>query len=337
MADRITDRNASLDWLRVISIIYVTGFWHLLNYSDAWPQYHAPFFWRVTVLALGLFTLISGYLMGRGTVPSDRKALADFYVRRLTRIYPPYLFALLLYVVLRLTGRITILKGALLLGMLVPPPPPTLWFVGMILLCYIATPWLMRLAASPMRTVSAVAVVVITLWIIHAVTGLIDPRLPLYIPAYAAGVVFARYEPLRVSKTRYAGLIGATAIAAIVSLPAKYPPDMSFWMAPYALLASITVFLLCNHRLPENRIIARLSYGSFFLYLLHRPIYEVVTKFTGTEHGKTNLGWLLLMAFPFAIVAGYGGQFLYDKVVMRVTHRNRIKRANAPAVKQDTL
>lgn len=324
MSGQADTRNASLDWLRVVSIVYIVGFWHLLNYTEIWPGHYHPLFWRLTVLALGLFVLISGYLMGRGTAPTDRRSLLDFYVRRLIRIYPPYLFALVLYLVMRLTGVMTVVKGALLLGMVVPPPPPTLWFVGMIVLFYVITPALLWLATRPARMIVAVVVASALLWLLEATTPIVDPRLPLYLPVYAAGVLLARFEPLRVTRTAWLALLAAVAAATLLTLlpsdPSR-PVDQSFWMAPFALVASVTVFLACNHRLPRNGVVAWLSYGSFFLYLLHRPIYHALVVWPQIPDGPLRFGILLLIGLPLSLVAGWAGQRAYDRAIVPLIRR----------------
>jgi peptidoglycan/LPS O-acetylase OafA/YrhL len=116
-------RNAAVDTLRALSVLYIIGFWHLLEYAAPIPWRAHPVFDRLTMVVLSLFVLISGYLMGRSKAPVTGRELRGFYVARLLRIYPPYLLALLcFYLIGNVSGNIAV-KGALLVSMMAPPPP----------------------------------------------------------------------------------------------------------------------------------------------------------------------------------------------------------------------
>lgn len=210
------------------------------------------------------------------------------------------------------------MKAVFALGMLAPPSPPTLWFVGMIVLFYIATP---------------------ALWLTYAATGFPDPRLPLFLPAYAAGLLFARCEPLHIPALGWPGLGVLVAIAAMVTAPASAADPVEMWMAPFALIASVSVFLCLNHRLPRIGVVAWLSYGSFFLYLLPRPIYDVVVKVAPVNDGSVRVGLLVGLAFPVAILAGYAGQLWYDRMVvarLRQDHPPGTSAMTAPGLRKQS-
>src|SRR4051812_37074523 len=89
--------NASIDWMRALSIIYIAGFWHLFGYSTVWKPNNFAVFFRITVVALGLFVFISGYLLASGKVIPLGQSTLKFWIRRLIRIYPPYLVAIVVF------------------------------------------------------------------------------------------------------------------------------------------------------------------------------------------------------------------------------------------------
>ena len=75
----------SLDYLRSFSMLYIVGYWHLFNYTDAFPQYSNAVTYTMTLIVLGLFVLISGFLIGRREVkPTDNSSsIVGFYKKKL--------------------------------------------------------------------------------------------------------------------------------------------------------------------------------------------------------------------------------------------------------------
>lgn len=55
-------RNTGIDVLRGLSMLYIVGFWHLLEYTHA-IQYQNLITHRITWITLGIFFFISGYLI----------------------------------------------------------------------------------------------------------------------------------------------------------------------------------------------------------------------------------------------------------------------------------
>jgi hypothetical protein len=51
--------------MRGDSILYIVAFWHLLGYINGIDGYKNDLAYRLTIVVLGLFTLISGVLAGR--------------------------------------------------------------------------------------------------------------------------------------------------------------------------------------------------------------------------------------------------------------------------------
>ena len=319
-------RNASLDWLRVISILYITAFWHLFNYTRIWPAYHHPVFWRITVLALALFVLISGFLIGSANTPKTRQELWIFSYKRFIRIYPPYVFALALFAILELSGRLTLLKGAFLVGIIFTPPPPTLWFIGMIVIFYALAPIIMYMSeqVSLLKVTIFVGLLVAGLVVIRHYTGLFDPRLPLYLPVFVTGVMLARRPQIQLSAATVFPMFLAAAFSAALSLNAAGIPDQSLWMLPFAMSSSALIFLLFNGRLRRSIAIEKLSYASFFLYLLHRPIYHAFVRFFKIEDGISRVVMLMFFALPIAVLLAYIAQHVYDHLVAVFLKRLRL-------------
>src|SRR5580704_1333411 len=58
-------RKVPIDVMRAVSMLYIVGFWHLLDYTKVVGWHYNPITYRLTVGALALFVLISGFLTGR--------------------------------------------------------------------------------------------------------------------------------------------------------------------------------------------------------------------------------------------------------------------------------
>jgi peptidoglycan/LPS O-acetylase OafA/YrhL len=321
-------RDAAIDWMRALAILYIVGFWHLHNYTSFIPWYHNAPFARLTVMALALFTVISGFLAGKAGVTVTGHVLADYYRRRLLRIYPPYLLALIVFMILGLSGA-AFLPSALMLNMIVPPPPYTLWFMTMIVLFYIAAPFLLALATRPARFSAAVGLVWLTLFALGHFTIDLEDRLLIYLPAFAAGMLLANH-----AFSRSAVLVGSAVIAAggyLISLKAPaLDPDQSLWMVPWATSSAVFTFVALRNNLPRSRIIEKLSLGGYFLYLFHRPIFVMVLKVSGAETPLARELVLVLGALPLAIAFGIVGQRAYDTMLAWLTRGGRRGQVSQP-------
>lgn len=311
-------RDPAIDWMRALAIIYIAGFWHLNNYTQALPWYHSEPFARLTVLALALFVLISGFLAGKAGQRLTARGLANYYGRKLIRIYPPYLAALMVFTVMKLSGADFVLC-ALMLNMIIPPPPHTLWFMTMIVLFYLVAPFLLASASKPARLVLVMALSWFVLLVLDRTILNLEDRLLIYLPAFGAGILIGN-----IRRTRHALLVGSGLIAFtgyMLSLRAPtLDPDQSLWMVPWATSSAAFVFVLLRGRLPRSWIIEELSLGGFFLYLFHRPIYVALLKTTGMQTPWAREALLVCIGLPLAIGFGIVGQRSYDALIAQIMH-----------------
>src|ERR1700730_13635413 len=133
-------RKVPIDVMRAVSMLYIVGFWHLLDYTKVVTWHHNPVTYRLTVGALALFVLISGFLTGRKDGGLARGEIWRFYETRFLRIYLPFVIASGLFLAAGIGDTLALVKGVTLVAMLLAPPPFTLWFVSMILLFYLIAP-----------------------------------------------------------------------------------------------------------------------------------------------------------------------------------------------------
>jgi peptidoglycan/LPS O-acetylase OafA/YrhL len=308
--------------MRALSILYIVGFWHLHNYTSALPWYRAAPFARVAVLALALFVLISGFLAGRAERHLSASTVLQYYKRRLIRIYPPYLVALSMFTAMGLSGA-AFLPSALMLNMIVPPPPFTLWFMTMIVLFYLAAPFLLALARRPARLIAVVTASWAGLFAVDQLGSAIEDRLMIYWPAFATGILLGNARLL--AKSTLLIVSGALAVAGYLlsqNAPAL-DADRSLWMVLWATSSAVFAFSALRGKLPRSQVIEQLSLGGFFLYLFHRPIYVVLLKLTDAEAPWSRELVLVGLGLPLAILFGIAAQRSYDALIARFGRSDR--------------
>jgi peptidoglycan/LPS O-acetylase OafA/YrhL len=314
----IRTRNAAVDTLRALSVLYIIGFWHLLEYAPTMAWRLHPIFDRLTVVVLSLFVLISGYLIGRSKAPVTGGEVRRFYASRLLRIYPPYLLALLCFYLLGSVSGSIAAKGAVLVSMMAPPPPQTLWFITMLMMFYLLAPLLLIAHERSFGLLISVAALLGLLVAYRSAIGNLDPRTLIYLPPFAAGIYLARH--LNRASSVVLGILLAGSVAALAfSLSRPGSAQFSLASVPLALFAPAAIFIAAHGRLASNRAIQQLSYASFFAYLFHRPIYAIMTSPPFQNSAPSPVIYLVLVCLPAAIVFGWIGQKNYDRLVTSTT------------------
>lgn len=319
-------RSVGIDFLRAFSILWIVGLWHVADYLPELAHARNGVTYRATVALLGVFVLVSGYLMGRKQIPLQARSLRDFYLKRFGRIYPPFLAACLLFGVFKLSTPLPLIKAALLIAMLWGPPPYTLWFIAMITLFYAVTPLLLAVryngtlflaVVTGSTTFAAVAA--------ELSNDSVSPRLAMYLPAYCAGLWLAA-GALSWKKLSVIGLVGMLPALAISFCPDGQGIENSVWSMPWALAASIALFggvMLLDHRLPRWAWVLFVAQASYFLYLLHRPVYALFLKAYDPADWPGRAAYLVLFALPVAIFLGWIGQRIYDRMWQRMMDHGR--------------
>jgi len=193
MSNLLKNRNIGIDFLRGLSMLYIVGFWHMFNYTKAFPEYNNFLTRRFTLIILGTFVFISGYFIGIKDITINKHNIVQFYKKRLLRIYPLYLIAIGLFTVFDLSDLITSIKAGLLISMLIKPSPLTLWFITMLMLFYVISPLLIH-ASKTIKPGSLMIYYLIFLMLLMSYsyfTKMLDLRLVVYFPSFALGVFVA--------------------------------------------------------------------------------------------------------------------------------------------------
>jgi len=208
------DNLFALDFLRALAIVcilithvaiyLVSGPFKLFLYS------FNPYFANI---GLGLFLFISGYLMYHNN-PSLNTigAVATFYKKRILRIFPLYWIAIVLFVIIfawlnlptvystgsssQMFSLTNILITALGLQIFLSPsyaiPIFTLYFVGVILLCYYLYPLIIHYSDNFTSIVCCSGLIFVLFIIIHVQFNIIGNQFFLFYPIFISGIS-ARY------------------------------------------------------------------------------------------------------------------------------------------------
>lgn len=315
--------DAAIDAMRVAAMLYIVGFWHLLDYATvkSW-SHHNDITYRLTVLSLGLLVFISGFLAG-GPYPgkSGEPNAAAYYRARFWRIYPPFLGASLLFMVLNIETVFALLKGVGFIAMFAEPAPRTLWFVSMLCVFYVVAPLFVRVREQAARFGLLCLSIIGAMLAYEEVTGAIDSRIVIYFPCFAAGIFFsARSLPASAPALVGLAILATATLLLTIGRPAK-GIEYDLMSLPWAVCGSVAVFAAVKRlgrNLPSFGIIRYLSVASFFMYLLHRPIMKLLWQAWHPAGGSAQVCYAVFVGLPVIVLTAFVAQRAYDDWVVRV-------------------
>lgn len=305
-----------IDFLRAACIIYIVGFWHLLNYTQALPAYNNLATTRLTVIILGIFVLMSGYLLAQHDVILTKDSLKRFFIKRLTRVYPPFIFTLCIFLIFHIINQSTAMKAAAVISMFYGPPPPTLWFVTMLLVFYIISPLLIS-TTRVWRFFVIFAAIFCAFFTYATFSRAGDIRVALYFPAFAIGVYFAKANLEHVHCIKWHVFLLFLAGFAI-SFIIGNDPEFSFASIPIACLGPALIFLGFHQRQPilfRCYLVQLLSHSSFMMYLLHRPVFLLMKNTYFPSSHLLQIIYLMTVCLPSIVLISWIAQNVYDKIV----------------------
>jgi peptidoglycan/LPS O-acetylase OafA/YrhL len=326
---RADDRLQAFDLVRLLAVIYVISLWHIPNYLA--QARTGALNTMVTYLMLGCLVFVSGYMLAkkypelRGWEDNGR-----FLARRLLRVYPLYVVAVLGYVIYdRSLTAVNVAAHLLCLNLVLTPatgePLRTIWFVSMIILYYSAYVGFARMKETVVVIVAMLATLI--LLVVNTWTGYTDVRLALFLPLFAAGIVRARRQVL--PRLRAAPvLISATVfvscgIAQLINVRLPALPEallVILWMLSGVLPVWAAASWLIRE-LGWGKWAGRLCYASFCAYLFHRHIYRILLLIFQPSSGGGTVLYLALVGVPLAFLVGFFIQSGYDRLVSRLSPR----------------
>ena len=301
-------------------MLYIVGFWHLFDYTTAFPDWKNSFTHGLSLVVLGLFVVISGFLVGLSVKKST--SILDFYKTRFVRIYLLYAFAVILFFLYGLNSGTTSLKSLFFISMVVGPPPLTLWFINMLVLFYLVTPLLFKLTENPMRYFSFIISTSMLIFIFLGIINTLDKRVVLYFPCFCIGIYCSQHglQDRNVSIRSALLLLSLWLTFSYIGIDAW---GFNILMDIFLILScSYLIFAISHYN--ENifkkfQIVSFISFSSFAMYLFHRPIYLTLQTLYFPENEQLQVIYLLTACLPLMICISWGLQKLYDRGCIAVT------------------
>ena len=345
LSKSITDlkRDYRFDVARVVCMIYVV-FIHLYDYV-----YYRGSAFSIPVLAilgdasLGLFTFISGYLLGfKYRFGEQRNVnLLDFYKKRILRIVPLFVLSAVALWIIGFNGTRGTLNGLLCISPFVTPRPRTLWYIPVILLCYAVTPIISRDTLKS-RIRNCLIVYALLLGISKLIPTT-DVRLLFNVFFYMVGVISSSGFDWKMN-FRYGKLMKILMILVFILLICIGQINDNFHLKLYRKIAGgVGVFpllfvceyisnlffgsvnsnkdrwkeMICQH-------IVLISYASMTCYMFHRLFFWAGERMFNPSEQWVKWLYMAGLLFPVMLIMSYFIQKSYDSIVKKII--NKIKR-----------
>lgn len=241
-------------------------------------------------------------------------ALRRYYERRLVRIVPPYLLAVLLFHTIGLTTDEQLISGFFLVSSFTLDPPVTLWFVSILVIFYLIAPILQYLASiislPPQRWRLNRVTVVLLFRILAVILGLqlqdfMDQLVFLYFPPFLAGLLLVDPWPGPPASAKEITLLVLASVGSVVfSFPHHSGVDSIFNTLPLAVFAPLLIIRITRLLYRGERSIAAISIVSsagYFMYLFHRPVFELIKAGPFPARPHWQIAYLLLIGMPVVI------------------------------------
>ncbi|RCJ32031.1 hypothetical protein A6770_19505 [Nostoc minutum NIES-26] len=318
-----SERIPELDAIRAILILYIVGFWHLLQYSSI-PSFYNNFITNfITHCVLGGFTFISAFLLGYRYEFNSFNDIKHFFIFRFFRIYPLFIATLSGFLLFKLIDQKTFIISAFLLNMILDVRLLTLWYVTMILLFYLFVPFLLyKYNAKKIIVFSTIGFLILTL--LYWKTSLISPRLLYYSPIFVFGLIVSRAKKLQEMLANYKILTISLFILAIVfslfHIRASLHWSINVLVIAFGIFASLPAIWALGKlsvTIFNQNIIKIVSYSSFCMYLTHRIILLGINYYKPTSPLLSYL-YLLCVWLPLIVLISYFVQRYYDLAVKKI-------------------
>lgn len=327
-------RYASIDGLRgylaFAVFLHHSAVWYFYLHSGKWAVPPSNLYTHLGQTSVALFFMITGFLFYTKIIDSRSRAIdwKKFFIARLLRLVPLYLFAMLLLVL------VTVYRSNGALNEPVPAIAKTLikwltftmfgapginglsdtWIVMAGVTWSLPYEWFFYLALPVVAlTVRSIPPIPYLLLGVGSIAFAATRGLELHnVLAFGGGIVGAlavRYEAVR--QVAMSKIAPAILVACIVAAVALFPTAYGY---PQLILISIAFMLIaggCNlFGLLTNAVSRTLGEMAYSIYLLHGIIlFTVISLLMGVENATQmppEIYWLLIVAItPLVIIISF--------------------------------
>ena len=333
-------RDYRFDVARVACMSFIVAFVHLYAYiyPNVKSAYFIPACAILTDACLGLFTFVSGYLLGKKYVfgKEDNTNVWIFYKKRILRIIPLFVLSAFVLWLIDFNDTKSTLNGLLCISPFVKPRPMTLWYIPVILICYLITPLVSRNSLK-WRVCSSILLIggLILMGIIIPST---DKRLLFNMSFYLGGVISSPYFDWRfnVHKGYIVKVMSVIAFIVLLVVGQKYA---NFHRLLYERVAAgigvFAILFLCEYmsktifndigQKGANKwvnsakwIVCIVSYASMACYMFHRLFFWMGEGIWNPSMVWMKWIYMLFVVFPIMLVLSYYIQKYYDILIKKL-------------------
>lgn len=335
-------RDYRFDVARVLCMTYIVAFLHLYHYihPDAISANVIPACAILCDTSLGLFTFVSGYLLGKKYSFGKQSEItpANFFKKRIIRIIPLFVISAVALWLIHFNGTRATINGLLCISPFITPRPRTIWYIPVILLCYSITPIISRktLKSRVRNCLIVFALLVGISWLIPT----IDSRLLFNALFYMAGIISASCFDWKFDFC-YGNMIKLSLLLVFILLVYIGQINNNFHLSLYRwIVAGIGVFPLLfvceyisNYFFGSNngirngwkgqicRLITLVSYASMASYMFHRLFFWAGEKIYNPDVASIKWIYMAGLVFPIILYLSYMIQKCYDTLMNSIAGR----------------
>ena len=340
-------RDYRFDIARVICMTYIVAFLHLYGYvynvisANIIPSCHI-----LCDSCLGLFTFTSGYLLGKKyCFGSGGKNIKDFYVNRVIRIIPLFLVASFTLWLIGFNGARATVNGILCLSPFLTPRPMTLWYIPVIIICYLITPIVCR---KQIKWRICNCLLISSLFVLGGAVLPIDERFVFNVLFYLLGMATASYFSWYFSSKKGFAIRCAVVVVFIVAMVlCAFSPKLytQYYLKVSSSLGVFAMLFVCDilakkifhqnigevEAYGENKtqaflekLVENISYASMACYMFHRFFFWAGEKLWNPDLIWLKWVYMACLVFPFMLILSYYIQKGYDILVDRLNNNNHL-------------
>lgn len=317
-------REYRFDVVRVVCMTYIVTYVHLEEYI--YPQGRMTFYFpaciAMTHACLGLFTFISGYLLG-SKYCFGRDGNCDvwtFYKKRLLRLFPLFVVASILLWLIDFNDTEATWNGLLCISPFVNPKPRTMYYIPIILWCCLVTPLISRHGLK--RRVFNCLLLMTLLLLARFIFPSIDNRFVFNVFFFFVGVVSASCFDWKLNTTSGMTIKIFVVVAFVLLMAVALHYSLlstTFSIMAFGAIGVFVIFFICEgiSNLGGHRFFYLFSYATMACYLFHRFFYWLAEIIWNPS--DTSVKWVFMVGvvFPVIVVTSYVIQKIYDYCVIK--------------------
>ena len=239
------------------------------------------------------------------------------------RVIPLFLLAAVALYLIGFNDARATLNGVFCISLFVKPRPMTLWYIPVILFCYLITPVVCR-KGFVWRLVSALTLFFIV-FVLRKLIPSIDWRFQYNLLFYLIGLVSVARLDWKFEKKAYVKWIVVALFIVLLALVHFYTPGAIYkrWSSGIGVFALLFIcdYLAKNIFRNDNGIahaVSMVSYASMACYMFHRLFYWAGELIWNPITHWIKWVYMAGLVFPLMIIASFYIQKGYDLLINRL-------------------